>query len=158
VLAVGAPGCIPFAGGSPIRDYVVPSVVPIWAIPTQPELLIEFLVEPVTRGHETPGPAAGRDARLRGAFAPGAGRQCRRRKRTLADRATVERPEAASRLRGKAHASQAWRRALRARLGQGWRLPALRQPWVNSSEQVLLSLTLMYGPAVRSKKILTSWR
>ena len=82
----------------------------------------------VNRGHETPGPRPGRCARLRGAFAPGAGRQCRRRKRTLADSATVERREAASRLRGRAHASQAWRRALRARHVQGWRLSALRHP------------------------------
>src|SRR5215510_6355407 len=57
----------------------------------------------------------------RGAFAsarpqasPRAGRRC------WADNATAERREAASRLRGRAHASQAWRRALLARLVQGW--------------------------------------
>ena len=37
----------------------------------------------VTADTRRPGPRPGRSARLRGAFAPGAGRQCRRRKRTL---------------------------------------------------------------------------
>ena len=74
------------------------------------------------------GAAAGQMRPVAWSLRTGAGRQCRRWKRTLADSATVERREAASRLRGRAHASQAWRRALPARLIQGWRLSALRHP------------------------------
>ena len=81
------------------------------------------------RGHETPG-ACGRAlfAQQRGAFAPEPAARPVMEARPWADNATVERREAASRLRGRAHASQAWRRALPARHVQGWSLPALRPP------------------------------
>ena len=60
----------------------------------------------VTRGHESPVP---RPAEMPGCVEPSrrSRRQRRRWKRFLGDSATVERREAASRLRGRAYASQA---------------------------------------------------
>src|SRR5262249_12907369 len=75
----------------------------------------------VTADTKSPAPQPGRNAWWRGAFAPdpatgteaGPGP-------TTPRRSAVRR---ASRLRGRAHASQAWRRALLARLLQGWTPP-----------------------------------
>ena len=80
------------------------------------------------RGHETPGAAAGQMRPAAWSLRTGAGGNAGDGSGPWADNATVERREAASRLRGRAHASQAWRRALPARLIQGWRLSALRHP------------------------------
>jgi hypothetical protein len=68
------------------------------------------------RGYETPGAAAGRNRPTAWSLRTASGRSAGDGSGPWADNATVERREAASRLRGTAHASQAWRRALRARL------------------------------------------
>jgi hypothetical protein len=67
------------------------------------------------RGYETPGAAAGHVCPAAWSLRTGAGSNAGDGSGPWADNATVERREAASRLRGTAHASQAWRRALRAR-------------------------------------------
>jgi hypothetical protein len=82
------------------------------------------------RGYGTPGAAAGHVCPAAWSLRTASGGNAGDGSGPWADSATVERREAASRLRGTAHASQAWRRALRARLVQGWRLPALRRPSV----------------------------
>jgi hypothetical protein len=56
--------------------------------------------------------------------------QCRRWKRFLGDSATVERREAASRMRGRPTPRKRDVARLRARHFRGWRLPALRPPLV----------------------------
>src|SRR5262245_18893232 len=79
----------------------------------------------VTADTKSPAPQPGRNAWWRGAFAPdpatgteaGPGP-------TTPRRSAVRR---ASRLRGRAHASQAWRRALLRDTYQGWTSLALRQ-------------------------------
>ena len=87
------------------------------------------------RGYETPGAAAGRNRPTAWSLRTASGRSAGDGSGPWADNATVERREAASRLRGTAHASQAWRRADERDLFQGWRLPALRRPSVRGGLQ-----------------------
>ena len=82
----------------------------------------------VTADTRRPGPRPGTISPAAWSLRTGAGGNAGDGSGPWADSATVERREAASRLRGRAHASQAWRRALPARLIQGWRLSALRHP------------------------------
>ena len=82
----------------------------------------------VTADTRRPGPRPGTISPAAWSLRTGAGGNAGDGSGPWADNATVERREAASRLRGRAHASQAWRRALPARLIQGWRLSALRHP------------------------------
>ena len=79
------------------------------------------------RGYEKPG-AVARHEQWLAASSLLAGSAERVRSGSWADNATVERREAASRLHGTVHASQAWCRASPARQLKAVRLPALLRP------------------------------
>src|SRR6478752_3752621 len=85
------------------------------------------------RGYEKP-VAVARHEQWLAASSLLAGPAERVRSGSWADNATVERREAASRLHGTVHASQAWCRASPARQLKAVRLPALRRPLIPGSE------------------------